>query len=406
MSVDISKNKRWLHWSAAVLTACVVAGGAIGYRFKTSEMVDAFLTDMVTRGPIENTVSAVGILEPSRFVDVGVQVSGQLKSLYVSIGDAVTQGQLLAEIDPRVLAAKVTESEATRVNLNAQLKAGQARMDLHAKEHARNLDLLEQDAVALGEVELSQAALATSGADIEALKAQIVQAEAVLATARTNLEYTRITAPIDGTVMMLGAKEGQTLNANQQTPLILRIADLNTITVNAQISEADVTRIKSGQEAYFTLLGQPERRWSGMIRQILPMPEEINNVVLYPVLFEVANRDQELLPRMTAQVFIVLEKAEDALQIPLSALRADRDTSMPGSGRKPAAGYVVDVLGAGGADVESRPVAVGVRNAVAVQVTSGLNEGEKVVIGRRTPAGKGAPANNGLGGGKKTGALR
>jgi membrane fusion protein, macrolide-specific efflux system len=218
------------------------------------------------------------------------------------------------------------------------------------------------------------------------------------------LEYTRITAPIAGTVLMMNAKEGQTLNANQQTPVILRIADLNMMTVWSQISEADVTQVKSGQDAYFTLLGQLDRRWAGTIRQIMPMPEEINTVVFYPVLFDVPNPKHELFPRMTAQVFIILEKAENATLVPVSALqKSSRPAAgVPESISSPS--YFVNVPRSDG-PAEARPVNVGISNAVFVQITSGLREGETVVTGTRPPAGSGAP-KNGLGSGKNMGAVR
>lgn len=377
--------------------------GVSWYMAHRSESADTYSTATVHRGDIENRITAVGILQPSLYVDVGAQVSGKLKSLKASAGDAVKEGQLLAEIDPRILGAKVAEAKATLDNLKAQLKIRQAQWILHTKEHARNLVLLGQDAVALSEVETSEASLATAKAEIEALKAQIRQAEAALETARTNLEYTRITAPMSGTVLTVFAKEGQTLNASQQTPLILRIADLDVMTVWAQVSEADVTRLKIGQEAYFTLLGQPDRKWTGAIRQILPMPQNVNNVVFYHVLFDVHNPEHALFTQMTAQVFIVLEKTNNALLAPVSALRTDIHPGTGDHGKDNGASYHAKVLRTDGT-VEARPVTVGVINGISAQIISGLNESERVVTGMGTRSGNGSKGK-GLGGGKNRGKL-
>ena len=423
-------HKRWLGWGAALLAALMTAGAASAYILRTNRPASAFAATGVTRGKIENAVSAMGVLQPIQAVDVGAQVSGQLKSLRVAVGDTVKQGQLLAEIDPRILTAKVAEAEATLDNLRAQIKARQAQLTLHTREHARNQTLVAQDAVAVGEVQISEAALATTRAEIEALTAQTRQIEASLATARTNLEYTRITAPLAGIVVEVAAKEGQTLNANQQTPLVLRIADLERMTVWSQVSEADVHQMKEGLEAYFTLLGQPEQRWSGTIRQVLPTPQEINGVKFYSVLFDVANPGQKLLPLMTAQVFIVLERAEDALIIPVAALAAGKQQGGDGGGgngegkgkgkgngggkqkggggsankpAKPAASHMVSLLQADGA-LEARPVTVGIGNAVFVQILSGLSEGEMVVTGPRATTAPGGK-KKGQGGGKGKGAL-
>jgi membrane fusion protein, macrolide-specific efflux system len=213
-------------------------------------------------------------------------------------------------------------------------------------------------------------------ADVASLSAQMKQATAAVDTAKANVGYTKITAPMAGEVVSITTLEGQTLNANQQAPNILRIADMSTMTVWAQVSEADIVRVKVGQDVYFTVLGQP-RRWNGRIRQILPTPELINNVVFYDVLFDIPNPERELDIQMTAQVFIVLAQAKGALLIPAAAV------GNAGEGAK----INVQVLKADGS-VEVRAITIGIKSEISAEVTDGLKEKEQVVI-RGTPTAQG-----------------
>ncbi len=184
-----------------------------------------------------------------------------------------------------------------------------------------------------------------------------------------NLGYTRIYAPMAGTVVSQTTLEGQTVNANQAAPVIVRVADLDTMTVWAQVAEADITRIKAGMPAYFTTLGNAERRWKGTVRQVMPTPETVNDVVLYNVLVDVDNRQQALMTDMTVQVFFVLEEARNALLVPLAALR-------PEPGKDPSL-YRARVVTPDG--VAARTVKVGVTNRTTAAVVAGLNVGDKVV---------------------------
>ncbi len=201
------------------------------------------------------------------------------------------------------------------------------------------------------------------------------QATAAVDTAKANLGYTKITAPMAGEVVSISLLEGQTLNANQQAPNILRIADISTVTVWAQVSEADIVRVKPGQDVYFTVLGEP-RRWNGKIRQILPTPELINNVVFYDVLFDIPNPERELKIQMTAQVFIVLAQAKGVLLIPTAAI----------GNASEGAEIKVQVLKADGS-VELRAIKIGIKSEISAEVTDGLKEKEQVVIGEITAQG-------------------
>ena len=231
-----------------------------------------------------------------------------------------------------------------------------------------------------------------------------------------NLGYTKIYAPIAGTVVSQAAKQGQTLNANQQAPIVMRIADLSTMTVQAQVSEADVPKLHVGMDVYFTTLGGDNRRFYGKLRQIPPTPTVVNNVVLYDALFDVANPNQALMTQMTAQVFFVASSAKDAVLVPLTALRPVAAEGRPRAPRVSGAGAaegkgaarsagadprnqfangraLVSVVDADG-KVADREVKVGVMNRVSAQIVSGLEPGEKVVIGTKAPAAA-APAQTG-----------
>jgi macrolide-specific efflux system membrane fusion protein len=288
------------------------------------------------------------------------------------LGDKVKKGQLLAEIDPLLSASKVAEATATLANLQAQWEGKKAQFELARLQKSRSDDLLRQGAQATSDSEIAESNYKLAHSALQALEAQSKQARAELETAQANLAYTRITAPMKGEVVSINALEGQTLNATQQAPTILRIAQLDTMTVWALVPEADVSRLTPGQDVYFTILGQGERRWQGRLRQILPSPQVIANVVFYNALFDVPNPQRELKVQMTAQVFFVLARANDALYVPLSALAENQ------SGR--AGPRTVRVL-KGDGSLKTRKVQVGITNAVSAQILSGLNEGDTVVTG-------------------------
>ncbi len=208
------------------------------------------------------------------------------------------------------------------------------------------------------------------------MQAQAKQAQSTLDADRANLGYTKIYAPMDGTVVSLTAQQGQTLNASQTTPVLLRIADLATMTVWTQVSEADVPRLKLGMGAYFTTLGDQEHRWQGKLLQILPTPDVVNNVVLYPALFDVTNPDGTLMTQMSAQVFFVVDSVKNAVTVPVAALhpvKGDAETAQkPDSpDAKP---YTVRVLKTDGKEAR-RAVWIGVMNRVSGEVLSGLQPG-------------------------------
>jgi macrolide-specific efflux system membrane fusion protein len=372
----------------AVVTVVLTVAGVAWNGARSTVPVYQVATAPAERADIEDTVVALGYLQPREFIDVGTQVSGQLKRLAVGLGDEVKAGALLAEIDSAVSSARVEAGQATLQNLSAQLEERQAQYEHAKRQHERSLALSKEDAISQEAVDGTLAATRVAAAQIAALNALRLQTRASLKVEEANVGYARIFSPMAGTVVSLGVRQGQTLNASQQAPVILRVANLDTMTVVTQVSEADVVRLRPGTDAYFHTLGWPERRWSARVRQILPTPETVNNVVLYSVLFDVENPEHQLKAQMSAQVYFVLGRANDAVVVPTAALKARKaraDDGVQAEGGDDAASgvgprrYRVRVMKDG--LIEERDVVVGVRNRTQAQVLSGLQEGEQVVVG-------------------------
>jgi macrolide-specific efflux system membrane fusion protein len=257
---------------------------------------------------------------------------------------------------------------------------------LSQTQFERQRRLLADRATSQDAFDIADAQRKSLAAQIQSLEAQTKQTESTLKGDTANLSYTKIYAPMAGTVIDIIARQGQTLNANQQAPIVLRIADLDTMTVKTQVSEADVPKLTIGMPAYFTTLGQPDQRRTGKLRQILPTPEVVNNVVLYSALFDVENPEHDLLPQMSAQVFFVVGQARNVPVVPMAALRP-----VPRAEKK----YVVRVLE--GEQPVDRTIEVGVTNRVTAEVKSGLVIGDRIAIDQ--PGGTGrAPGQQGAGG--------
>jgi len=365
----------FLHRRTVWLTAAIIItalASVFGYRWVFGKTKVSYTTAVVTRGDVESTVVAAGIVQPLKYVDVGAQTSGKLKSLKVNRGDQVKENQLLAEIDPALADTALTSANAALESMTAQRALKQAQLVLAQVERNRNDELFTNSLISTNERDITKAAYDVAFADVASLTAQMKEATAAIETAKANLGYTKITAPMGGEVVSISLLEGQTLNANQQAPNILRLADISTVTVWAQVSEADIVRVKPGQDVYFTVLGD-SRRWNGKVRQILPTPELINNVVFYDVLFDIPNPERELKIQMTAQVFIVLAEAKSVLRIPVAAI------GNAGEGAE----IKVRVLKPDGA-VEMRPIKIGIKSEVSAEGKEGLQEKELVIIGQNT----------------------
>ncbi|MCL4137218.1 UNVERIFIED_CONTAM: hypothetical protein GTU68_040824, partial [Idotea baltica] len=324
---------------------------------------------VVEQGDIENAVTAAGNLQPSEYVDVGAQVSGILEKLHVDVGDKVTTGQLLAEIDATVQLNRVEASRASLSALEAQQSARQAALKLAQANADRQTRLITEDATSQADFDQAINTLASAQSSLIQLQSQIAQSKASLASDEATLSFSTISAPIEGTIISITMKEGTTLNASQQAPTILRIADLSTMTVQGEVSEADVSKLKPGMDVYFTTLGGGARRWYGKLRQILPKPVVLNNVVLYTALFDVENPDNTLLSDMTAQIFFVTASAQGVTHVPVGALNFRDSNNLLGL-----------ELGDDGS-YENREITVGVTTRVSAEVLNGLVEGDQVIAG-------------------------
>jgi macrolide-specific efflux system membrane fusion protein len=308
--------------SLAVLALLSVAAGGGYYWYRTAFRVegDKPLVVTATVGDVENAVASSGTLQPSNTVPVGAQVSGQLQKLHVNVGDPVDTGQLLGEIDARVQQNKVNSSRASIASAEAQIAARRESLVLAEANWERQQRLWAEQATSKQEYDSARNNLAAAQASLTQQEQSIIQSKATLSTDETLLEYTKIFAPISGTVVSIAMKEGTTLNATQQSPTIMQIADLATMTVETQISEADIGKVYPGMPVYFTTLGSGGRRWHSTLRQVLPTPTATNNVVTYTGLFDIDNGDGALLSGMTTQVYFVTSAAHNVLTVPVGAL--------------------------------------------------------------------------------------
>jgi macrolide-specific efflux system membrane fusion protein len=381
----------------ATVLLLVLAGG-VAFQVFRSPVPDRpdYVTATVERRDIVQSVLANGTLKAAAQVSVGAQVSGQIKSLKVAPGDRVEKGQVVAEIDSMTQQNELRQAEAHLKDVMAQQDSKRAGLRQAQLALARRQLLLRQDAGSKEDYESAEATLKATQADIAALDAQIQQATVSVDIAKVNLGYTTITAPMDGTVIYVAVKEGQTVNAVQSTPTIVKLARLDRMTVEAQISEADVVKVAPGMPVTFTILGAPDHPYAAKLRAIRLAPESVakeeestaagtsagsagftSSAVYYNGLFDAANPDGRLRIAMTAQVSIVLAKAPGALVIPQTALGVTYGSRA-----------LVEVLDAEG---RSRPreIEIGIRDAAGIEVRRGLEEGEQVVLGA-APADAGA----------------
>lgn len=403
-----------------IIVVCIIVIALLSWlMLKPKTETPQYITAEVGRGDIENSVLATGILEATKMVSVGAQVSGQVKKMYVQLGDQVKQGQLIAQIDSVRQENELKTAEANIKNQQAQLAVQQANLAKVEAEYKRQQTMFSQDATSRAELESALASYKTAQAQIAAINAQIEQSRLTLATAKEDLGYTSIVAPMDGTIVAIVTEEGQTVNANQTAPTIVKLATLDNMTVKAQISEADVMKVEKGQTVYFTTLGNSEKKHYAKLRQVEPAPNSINtetsntssssssnSAVYYNALFDVPNEDGKLRIDMTAQVYIVLAEAKNVLTIPAAAVQsskrpARKDRAAPASNdeteQRPnnrlelspeqrqlvadgkASIASVRVIQADGS-AKAQPVLVGLNNRVTVEVIKGLKQGDQVII--------------------------
>ena len=389
---------RYLRYGAAAIVVLGLAFGIKRLAF-SSAPPPQYITATAALGDIEQTVLASGTLVPYELVNVGAQVSGQVKTLHVQLGDKVVKGQPIATIDSLPQENALRNAEATVAQYRAQLAAQKATLKQNELALKRQAAILAAKLGPQEDYDAAEAAADAARANATALEAQITSANVAVDTARVNLAYTKIISPIDGDVIAVLVKQGQTVNAVQMVPTIVKVARLDTMTVKAQISEADVIRLGAGQKVYFTILGDSAQRYYTTLRAIEPAPESFASdtptsnssnsstaAVYYNALFDIANPERQLRTSMTVQVNVVVAEAKQAVTVSANVLDFSGDT--PGTAGNPAAAAgssaagtwarvrVVDAAG----QAQPRRVRVGVNNGIDAQILQGLSPGERVVV--------------------------
>ena len=357
----------------------------------------------VSRGAIEQTVLATGVLQASKLVSVGAEVSGRIEELHVALGDSVREGEVIARIDSLNQTNALKAAEAALANTVAQQRAQQANVTQLEQALSRAEQLRQENLMSEAEYGSAAAAVEAARAQLDSIAAQIQQATLEVESARLDLSRAEITAPISGTVVAVLVGEGQSVNAAQASPTIVKLAMLDTMIIKAQISEADVTRVAPGQRVYFTILGDPDTKIDATLLSIDPAPAAIaaddaagtgsSSAVYYDGLFQVPNPDGRLRIAMTAQVTIVLDEQGDALLVPASAL------AQAGRGGK----AVVQVYDEAAGLAQPREVTVGINNNIMAEIREGLEEGEQVVAsgGQTGIGGNGNSNGGGFGAGRR-----
>ncbi len=457
-------KKSAIKWG--IIALVIIALGALAYKtFKPKDTTPSYLTATAEIGDIENNVMASGKVKALNTVELGAQVSGEVTRLFVDVGDEVKKGDLIAQIDQvtqknnlsneqasleqseaalQSARAESLSRQASLKSAQADLASRQAELKQAQADFSRLQGLLAIDAIsqqdydtqatkvataqasvanARAAIDTAKAAIATTEANINSQQAALRKSQTNVSTAQEDLSYTTIRAPMSGTVVSVTTEQGTTVNANQTAPTIVTLADLSTVRINAQISEADVINVKAGLPVYFNIIGNPDQKYDATLKAIEPAPEKISDTsstdaaIYYVGYIEVPNTERRFRIDMTAQVYIVINQAKDALLIPSAALQPAGKSRNSGNAKKGAATdntaasgdnnsrpdndsgatmAMVRVLKADGEVVEQR-VKVGINNRVNAEILSGLKEGDEVILSEEG-ADKGKGGKGGRGG--------
>ena len=369
-----------------ILLGLAVAAGAAYYFFSSNNKQETtYLTESVTRGDVEKTVVASGSVESVNEVDVGAQASGKITKLYVKLGQEIKKGEMIADIDSTTQINTLNTKKAALVSYQAQLKAKKTAYDVALSSYNRLSKLYTQKATSLDSLNTAKSTLDNAKAEMEAIEANIKQAEIEVNTAETNVSYTKITAPMDGTVISVPVSEGQTVNANQTTPTIVTIADLSKMKIKPEISEGDITKVKAGQEVSFTILSDSQTVYHSIIDSVDPAnttttdssstssstssssSSSTSSAIYYYANVLIDNPDRTLRIGMTTENNIKIANAKDVLLVSNMAIQKRDGKSF------------VNVLNDKN-QPEQREVKTGVQNDFQTEIKSGLNEGEKVIV--------------------------
>jgi HlyD family secretion protein len=329
-----------------------------------------YRTEKVGRGDIVSSVTATGTVNAVVTVNVGTQVSGTIKSLFVDFNSRVRKGQVIAQIDPEIFASQVAQARANLLAAEAGVEKAQASLDDAKRTLDRNRELFTRNYIAKSDLDTSEANYEIARAQLSSAKAQVGQAKATLDNAGINLRYTKILSPVDGTVVSRNVDVGQTVAASFQTPTLFNIAqDLTKMQIDSSVAEADIGKIVVDQPVEFTVDAYPDTIFKGKVSEIRNAPITVQNVVTYDVVVRVDNSDLKLKPGMTANVSIITATAKNVLKIPNAILRF----RMPEAERK-----AVQPRGAEGKGVKVKGVTVWTfenNTPGGIKVVTGISDG-------------------------------
>lgn len=379
-------SKKWLFATLAAVILLLLIWHFAGSRHKPNAVVTA----EVRQGNIENLIAATGKMDAVERVNVGAQVSGQVKKLYIKSGDSVSKGQLIAEIDDQPQRSDLRNAQAALSVAQADLETREAALVRQQAQYQRLQQMIKTNAISRQDFDTAEQEWRSARAELTAQKARVIQAQIEVDKKQLDLGYTRIMAPMDGTVIAIVTKQGQTVNAVQTAPTIAKLAQLGTMTIKVQISEADINNVQPGQQAWFTTFSNPDKRYNATLRSLELAPESVmkddalmgnsestpasstNAAVYYNALLDVPNPDNALRISMTAQVNLLRDSAKDALLVPVQATKKDADgktyVEIPDQDNKPV----------------KRIITTGITDSVDIQVLSGLKVGEKVILATQT----------------------
>ena len=374
------KNKKILIAAGVVLVVIIIAI----FIFTRKGNGPEFRTDPVTKGTIQQTVTATGSVNAVTTVLVGTQVSGTIKTLYVDFNSRVKKGQLIAQIDPSTFESQEQQAQANLLSAQANMEKADAGLADSKRTFDRNKELFAKNLIPRSDLDTADTNYQTNKAQVNAAKAQIEQAKASLNYAKQNLAYTRIVSPVNGVVISRNVDVGQTVAASFQTPTLFTIAeDLTKMQIDTNVAESDIGVVKVGQDVEFTVDAYPDTTFKGKVWQIRQAPITVQNVVTYDVVIQVSNKDLKLMPGMTANVSVIITTRQDVLRITNAALRF-RFSEKPagaagGAGAAEKKGPVVWVLENG--KPKRVTITPGISDGNHTEVVSGeLKEGQQIIV--------------------------
>ncbi len=353
----------------------LAAVGAFVFRSKGNEPM--FRTEKVAKGDIVMTVTATGTVNAVVTVLVGTQVSGTIKTIYADFNSKVKKGQLIAQIDPSLFEAQVDQARANVVTSKANLAKSEVTVVDAKRTMERNRELFGKNLIARSDLDTAETNYDGAVAQVNANKALVEQAAAALRTAETNLRYTRILSPVDGIVVSRNVDVGQTVAASFQTPTLFTIAqDLTKMQIDTSVDEADIGKVKVGEDVDFTVDAYPDVTFKGKVGQVRISPVTVQNVVTYDVVVMVDNQELKLKPGMTANVSIIVAEKKDVVKVPNAALRFKPSDKIKTKQQKGAGVWILE-------NGKPRRVAVtsGIGDGNYTELTSGdIKEGQDVIV--------------------------